>query len=317
MKYLSVCSGIEASTVAWKDLGFEPVAFAENALFPSAVLKHHYPDVPNLGDIKNYKEWDNEFEFDILIGGTPCQSFSVAGLRKGLDDPRGELALVFLGIVDKYKPKWVIWENVFGVLQTNGGKDFGSLLGGMAELGYGFSYRVLDSQFFGVPQHRRRVFLIGYFGDWKPTFSVLFDEKIIFGDSKEMGKSECSISDFTEEDIRRNGKPIYCGQNINISSTVTCKWAKQSSGFSKSRSEKNMLVIQPDKTQPDVPLRLRRITAKESERLQGFPDDYTNIPFNGKSESPVSHRYEALGNAISVPVIKWIGNRIKQFESIR
>jgi DNA (cytosine-5)-methyltransferase 1 len=316
MKYLSVCSGIESSGVAWKDLGFEPIAFAENAKFPSAVLKHHYPSVPNLGDIENYKEWDSELKFDLLIGGTPCQSFSVAGLRKGLDDPRGKLALVFLGIVDKYKPKWVIWENVYGVLQTNGGKDFGSLLGGLGELGYGFSYRVLDSQFFGVPQHRRRVFVVGHLGGWQPTFAVLFDPQIIFRDFKEMGKSQCSISDLTEEDIKRNGKPAYCGHNINISNTVTCKWSKQSSGFSKARSEKSMLVLQPDLSGEDAPLRIRRITPKECERLQGFPDNYTNIPYNNDDKAPIGHRYEALGNAISVPVLRWIGNRIKKFESI-
>ena len=100
MRYLSVCSGIEAATAAWHDLGFEPVAFSEIEPFPSAVLAHHYPNVPNWGDMTRYKEWPNA-QIDILVGGTPCQSFSVAGLRKGLDDPRGSLMLTFLGIAER------------------------------------------------------------------------------------------------------------------------------------------------------------------------------------------------------------------------
>jgi DNA (cytosine-5)-methyltransferase 1 len=114
LRYLSVCSGIEAATVAWHPLGFVPVAFSEIESFPCAVLQHHYPTVPNLGDMARFKEWP-DYAIDVLVGGTPCQSFSVAGLRKGLADPRGNLALVFLGIVDRYRPGWVVWENVPGV----------------------------------------------------------------------------------------------------------------------------------------------------------------------------------------------------------
>jgi len=154
MKYLSVCSGVEAATVAWHSLGWQPVAFSEIEPFPSAVLAHHYPNVPNLGDMTKFKDWNLNESIDILVGGTPCQSFSVAGLRKGLEDPRGNLALTYVGILDKFKPKWFIWENVPGVLSSNSGRDFGSFLGAVAELGYGFAYRVLDAQNFGVPQRR-------------------------------------------------------------------------------------------------------------------------------------------------------------------
>ena len=176
MNYLSVCSGVEAATVAWHDLGWNPVAFSEIEKFPSEVLAHHYPDVPNLGDMSNYKEWNfGEKTIDLLVGGTPCQSFSVAGLRKGLEDPRGNLALIYCGILDKFRPKWFIWENVPGVLSSSKGKDFGSFLGAVGELGYGFSYRVLDAQNFGVPQRRRRVFVVGHLGDWRPAAEVLFE----------------------------------------------------------------------------------------------------------------------------------------------
>ena len=154
MKYLSVCSGIEAATVAWHDMGWNPVAFSEIEKFPSEVLAHHYPNTPNLGDMNNYKDWTLNEPIDILVGGTPCQSFSVAGLRKGLDDPRGNLALIYCGILEKFKPQWFVWENVPGVLSSNGGRDFGSFLGAVAELGYGFSYRVLVDQYFGVAESR-------------------------------------------------------------------------------------------------------------------------------------------------------------------
>ena len=150
MKYLSVCSGIEAATVAWHPLGWEAVGYSEIEKFPSSVLEHHYPNVPNFGDMTKFKEWNLNGSIDLLVGGTPCQSFSVAGLRKGLEDPRGNLALTYVGILDKFRPKWFVWENVPGVLSSGGGRDFGSFLGAVAELGYGFAYRVLDAQYFGV-----------------------------------------------------------------------------------------------------------------------------------------------------------------------
>jgi DNA (cytosine-5)-methyltransferase 1 len=183
MRYLSVCSGIEAATVAWHDMGWTPAAFSEIEKFPSAVLSHHYPTVPNVGDMTKYKEWDIG-AIDLLVGGTPCQSFSVAGLRKGLADPRGNLALVYLGIADLFKPKWIVWENVPGVLSSNGGRDFGSFLGALAQLGYGFAYRVLDAQWFGVAQRRRRVFVVGYLGDWRPAAAVLFERQSLSGHPK-------------------------------------------------------------------------------------------------------------------------------------
>ena len=180
MKFLSVCSGIEAASVAWNPLGWEAAAFSEIEPFPCSLLKHHYPNVPNLGDMTKFKEWNLE-PIDLLCGGTPCQSFSVAGLRKGLDDPRGNLMLTYLAIADKFRPRWLVWENVPGVLSSNGGKDFGAFLGGLGELGYGFAYRVLDAQYFGVAQRRKRVFVVGYLGDWRPAAAVLFERDSLCG----------------------------------------------------------------------------------------------------------------------------------------
>lgn len=180
MKVLSVCSGIEAASVAWRPLGWESVAFSEVDAFPSAVLRHYYPDVPNWGDMTRFKEWPDA-DIDLLVGGTPCQSFSVAGLRAGLDDPRGSLMLVYLAIARRYRPRWLVWENVPGVLSADDGRAFGSLLGGLAELGYGFAYRVLDAQYFGLAQRRKRVFVVGHLGDWHRAAAVLFERASLSG----------------------------------------------------------------------------------------------------------------------------------------
>ena len=167
--YGSVCSGIEAATAAWHPLGWKPAWFCEIDAFPSAVLAHHHPEVPNHGDFTQLLDPAHPARhgapLDVLVGGTPCQSFSHAGGRAGLDDPRGQLMLRYLNLVGALRPRWVVWENVPGVLSSNGGRDFGALLGGLADLGYGVAYRVLDARYFGVPQRRRRVFIVGCLGD--------------------------------------------------------------------------------------------------------------------------------------------------------
>jgi site-specific DNA-cytosine methylase len=165
---------MEAASVAWHPLGWTPVGFSEIEPFPCAILKHRFPNVPNYGSLTEYQSWPLEQgAIDLLVGGTPCQSFSVAGLRKGLADPRGNLALTFLGLADKLKPKWIVWENVPGVLSSNGGRDFGSFVGALGQLGYGWAMRILDAQHFGVPQRRRRVFVVACLGDWRAAAEVL------------------------------------------------------------------------------------------------------------------------------------------------
>ena len=197
-----MCSGIEAATAAWHPLGWTPVFFSEIDKSASRFLSLKYPDVPNYGDMTKFKEWPNA-DLDVLVGGTPCQSFSVAGLRKGLADPRGNLMLTYLAIADRYRPEWLVWENVPGVLSSNGGRDFGSFLGGLGELGYGFAYRVLDAQFVrvesharAVPQRRRRVFVVGCLGDWRRAAAVLFERESLSGHPaprREEGKSAPTI----------------------------------------------------------------------------------------------------------------------------
>jgi DNA-cytosine methyltransferase len=266
MKYLSLCSGIEAASVAWNHLGWEPVAFSEIDKFPSEVLKYHYPHVPNLGDMTKYKEW-NIGTVDLIVGGTPCQSFSVAGFREGLRDPRGNLMLTYVAILNKFKPKWFIWENVQGVLSSNGGRDFGSFVWAMGKLGYGFAYRVLDARYFGVPQSRKRVFVVGCLGNWRGAAQVLFEPNCI----KRTQENQ------VQELPRNRIQPIF---NLRM----------------------------PESVRGDIQSRytIRNLTPKEYERIQGFPDNYTNI----KDSCPDGPRYKAVGNSMAVPVMKWLGERI-------
>lgn len=163
-------------------MGWKALCFAEIEAAPRAVLAHHYPDTPLRGDFTEIRG-DEYGPVDLLVGGTPCQSFSIAGLRGGLDDGRGNLSLEFARLADRARPRWVVWENVPGVLSSGGGRDFGSILGALAELGYGIAYRVLDAQHFGVPQRRRRVFVVGYLGDWRRAAAVLFERHSLSGDT--------------------------------------------------------------------------------------------------------------------------------------
>ena len=201
IKYISVCSGIEAASVAWHDMGWEPVAFSEIEPFPSEVLKIRFPNTPNWGDMTKFNTWPDA-NVNLLVGGTPCQSFSVAGLRQGLKDPRGNLMLTFLAIAERYKPKWIVWENVPGVLSSNGGKDFGSFLGALGELGYGWAYRVLDAQWFGVAQRRKRVFVVGCLGDQRAAAEVLFESESVSRNPAPSREKRQATAESTEEGAR-------------------------------------------------------------------------------------------------------------------
>jgi len=410
MNYLSVCSGIEAATVAWHPLGWQAVAYSEIERFPSEVLAHHYPSTPNLGDMTKFKEWSIESNVDVLVGGTPCQSFSVAGLRKGLDDPRGNLMLTYLAIARQYRPRWLVWENVPGVLSSNGGLDFASLLRGMGELGYGFAYRVLDAQYFGVAQRRRRVFVVGYLGDWRAAAAVLFERHSLSGHpqpSRKKGKGiagyvESSFGQYREDNIGGTSKasggvlgggsetfiaqPIPFGvsekpdvghclrsgaskadkhesttyvaqpiayniapgkgalkDDIHVTDADSTK-TLDASGSNPAMHQGGAAILQPMAVGTDLyngnitgdvaatmgtpgssinasgptvmqAMAVRRLTPVECERLQGFADNYTDIKSKGKP-TPDGPRYKALGNSMAVPVMAWIGQRIKQVEQL-
>lgn len=405
MRYLSVCSGIEAATVAWHPLGWEAAAFSEIDKFPRAVLQHHYPETPLHGDFTTIKGGEYG-PVDLLVGGTPCQSFSVAGLRKGMDDPRGNLALGYLGLASRLNARWLVWENVPGVLSSNGGRDFGAFLGGLAELGYGFAYRVLDAQFFGVPQRRRRVFVVGHLGDWRRAAAVLFERHSLSGHPaprREAGEAAPTLpsrssaggglgTDFdcdggliqgysiqgggrtskgsqgsgwnrgvsftlnttdvhaiahtlradgfdASEDGTGRGTPLVpIGFRHNASlqdngvpqeDLAPSLRAGDSQGmavaFNSDQSEKTRSMGESIDQTPTLRaggavsiargMAVRRITPVEAERLQGFPDGYTAVPYRGKPAAD-GPRYKALGNSMAVPVMRWIGERIKEADAL-
>lgn len=190
MRYASVCSGVEAASLAWMPLGWEAVFFAEIEPFPCAVLKERFPDVPNLGDMTEIKGEKYHGTVDLLVGGTPCQGFSVAGKQGGLNDSRSALCLAYSGLLETMRPRWFVWENVPGVFSTNQGADFRAFLGKIDEIGYSVAWRVLDAQYVrvdgyprAVPQRRRRVFVVGHLGDWRYPASVLFEPGCLPGDT--------------------------------------------------------------------------------------------------------------------------------------
>ncbi len=426
MRYGSVCSGIEAATVAWHPLDWQAAWFSEIEPFPCAVLKHHYPTVPNYGDMTKFEEWPNE-PINLLVGGTPCQSFSVAGLRKGLADPRGNLMLTFGAIARRYRPEWLVWENVPGVLSANGGRDFGTFLGMLGELGYGFAYRVLDAQYFGVAQRRRRVFVVANARGWQRAAAVLFESHSLQGHPaprREAGKdvagtiaarfgssrknleevapiraayTTSSLADYREGvgTLRANGGDLGGGSETLIANTLTTEIGRRYDGETDTFAfafpwqsaldpigkpenisgtlikNQTMAVAQPitqfgniagsltarhdsspcaDRGQNVVAqpvasdqtagtlranpgsgwrsngtpvegvaiqaMQVRRLTPVECERLQGFPDNYTNIPWRGRSDSPDGPRYKALGNSMAVPVMRWLNERIHQVDKL-
>lgn len=186
MRYYSIFSGIEAASVAWGPIGWEPLVFSENDKFPCAVLAERYPDVPNLGDITEI-DWKKAVKSygkpDVVVGGSPCQSFSIAGTRAGLDGASG-LMWEYVRCVRDVKPDWILWENVPGALSSSHGEDFRCLLEALDALGYGMAWRVLDAQFFGVAQRRERVFLVGRLGDPGRACQVLFEPESLSWDSR-------------------------------------------------------------------------------------------------------------------------------------
>ncbi len=385
MRYLDICAGISASTVAWKPLGWEAAAYSEIEAAPRAILAHHYPDTPLHGDFTTIKG-DEYGAIDLLVGGTPCQDFSVAGLRAGLDGDRGNLSLEFLRLADRTRPRWVVWENVPGVLSIDGGRAFGAILGGLGELGYGFAYRVLDAQFFGVPQRRRRVFVVGCAGDWRGAAAVLSERYSLSGHPaprREAGKAVAALTSAgagtcgADDNQGQAGHLIpqaFGGGNrsgaIDVAACLVAKGQKcdfeaetfvadvaatlpaganstggdRQPGMSAETAATMLIAFDCKGTQVQVEeggghptLRsmghahshsnagghaaalvdsaVRRLTPRECERLQGFPDDYTLVPHRGKpmADGP---RYKALGNSMAVPVMRWIGERIAQVEAI-
>jgi DNA (cytosine-5)-methyltransferase 1 len=447
MRYGSVCSGIEAVTMAWEPVGFKPSWFAEIDPHCNAVLSHRYPDTTNHGDFT--KIGQEHGTIDILVGGTPCQDFSVAGLRAGLDGENGDLALQFVELLGRLRPSWVVWENVPGVLSLDDGGAFGAFLGALEQCGYGWAYRTLDAQYAGVPQRRRRIFVVGYLGDWRPPAAVLFERQSLSWDTPPRREAGERVAGTVKGGSGERGYPDPSDGNggglVETAATLgggsgSRGWApdtdrmtfvvasesgqgywRKGAGMvtahnrkdpaqagvvypdvvpfdtTQMSSDKNYsspkpgdamhplasgahppavaftqntrdevrlqggdgqiagaISAQPGAKQQDYiasiqdgrefkdkgqngrgwsedeqsytvdstgaqsvaqPTSVRRLTPVECERLQGFPDNYTLVPYNGKplADGP---RYKLLGNSMAVPVVRWIGERIKMVQEV-
>lgn len=474
MKYVSIFSGIEAATVAWHPLGWEPLAFSEIDPFPSTVLQHHYPDIPNLGDITKIDWSPYVGAADIVVGGSPCQSFSVAGKREGLAGASG-LMFEYIRAVRELRPRWFVWENVPGAFTSERGEAYRQLLSEMDALGYGLAWRVLDAQFFGVAQRRERVFLVGSLGTMRCA-EVLFERESLSWDHQSSRQKRQALTEEAQERVgeadhdsgclnpgetqsRRvypasgvyptlstrensgqsqesvflcqtaqtgsNGKLVKQDDVMNTldrtnstavaaldfkvkpvaflynqgakarslgiseisptlktdhnpavafasnqrdevrelevagalaaqpgikQQTYICRAAGQANAMTSvdmaptltSHAKKDPPLIYPAEDsigegaliQRDMSatlsthniqtpitggrekrgLTVRRLTPRECERLQGFPDDYTDIPYRNKEHAPDGPRYKALGNSMAVPVMRWIGERIRTVE---
>ena len=360
----SVCSGIEAASCAWLPLGWRCAFVSDIDAFSCALLAHRYPDVPNHGDMNAHAGWPHA-TLDVFAGGTPCQSYSVAGNRTGLDDERGALMLAFAHLAHRYAARWVVWENVAGVLSVDNGRAFGALLGTLGKLGYGFAYRIFDAQFFGLAQRRNRVFVIGYPGDWRPPAAVLFERAGLLGHSAPRRKAGQNIAGTVSARSRGGGglgTDFECGGGL-VANTLTASSGRHVShhttlvpevaGALTGSNERQDAAVEtfviateaddvlmpitfgaqmstPWATETDLcgtvqaknpvgvllpRIGVRRLTPRECERLQGFEDDYTLIPYRGglAADAP---RYRALGNSMAVPVMRWIGERIAMVDSI-
>lgn len=426
LTYGSVCSGIEAVSVAWDGLNLKPIWFSEIEPFPCAVLAHHYPTIPNHGDMTTLPEriLSGEIEApDILVGGTPCQAFSVAGLRNSLNDERGNLTLVFVRILNAINTirrrhglpdAVVLWENVPGVLSTRDnafGCFLAALLGESKELvptggrwtGAGIvrsdeceiAWRILDAQYFGVPQRRRRVFLVADSRN-RRVAEILFERQGEAGHPAAgaeawqnpaaaapagshwddptnphptlnqsgsggiIGQSDQEIfsqrggglipvrmrgfGDYIQDDTASTVKArdhkdatdiivvhgrqdpctsdkaftLDCQHNGNTNvvcihgNTIGRQLHNGGNGTGAIQDGTSYTLTATDRHAVSDGLQVRRLTPVECERLQGFPDNHTQIPWRGKpaADCPDSLRYKAIGNSMAVPVMRWIGERV-------
>lgn len=444
MRFLSVCSGIEAASCAWEPLGWRCAGLSEIEAFPRAVLEqrlgalpvdfedHRFSPnsntLPLFGDFTQIED-HHVGAIDLIVGGTPCQDYSIAGLRAGLDGNRGNLTLAFSDLAYRTRARWMVWENVPGALSTNEGRDFGAILatfsgrhglvfeppvGGWSNAGivepadacsYGIAWRVLDAQYFGVPQRRRRVFIVGYIGDWRPAAAVLFERESLSGHpaprrekgqvaptipSRSLGggglgtdfevdgglipadvdgvvgtlsrqdhggvdtqtalsgylrpakppvqvdggmgsrpkaadaghvvafsykDSGCDATDDVSPTLRSLG-----GYDANGGGQMAVAFAQNQRGEARTMEIAGALAAEPGMKQQTYIAQsaVRRLTPRECERLQGFPDDFTRIAWRGKpaDECPDGPRYKALGNSMAVPVMRWIGTRIDMVEAL-
>lgn len=324
MNFISICSGIEAASVAFGPLGWKAVAFSEIEPFPCAVLAHHYPDVPNFGDMTKFREWPEEIfaNADAVVGGPPCQAFSVAGTRNGLNDDRGNLTLTYAELINHADairfihgkpPVVVLYENVPGLLSDKTGA-FGCFLAGLAgendpleppggrwtNAGCVFgperavAWRLFDAQFFALAQRRRRVFVVASARKGFDPATVLFEWDGVRRDSAPSREAREVAPTIPARSTAGGG----LGTDFDCDGGTICVATGQAGAD----------------TVPTTAMQVRRLTPTEAEKLQGFEPGYTAIPWRGKpaDQCPDGPRYKALGNSWAVPNVRWIGERIQR-----
>ena len=314
----SVCSGIEAASVAWNPIVYSFKWFSEIADFPSRLLKEKYPKTQNMGDMNGIPDFIRKQKIsapDIVCGGTPCQAFSLAGWKNGLNDTRGNLTIKFVDIIEAndeirknsgLSPSVVFWENVEGVL-TDKTNAFGCLIASLAGFDgvsdclrwptagivkgkkRNIAWRVLDAKYFGIPQQRRRLYLLAGGKEFNPE-NVLFERK-----TAPQNKYPKSPLLFEKDGHKFE---VFREYTDCLYSAYGTKWNGNAAAYNGS-----LYIVQDE--------RIRRLSPLECERLMGFPDNYTDL--RGATRT---NRYQAIGNSWAVPVIKWIGLRLRDYNNM-
>ena len=337
MVYGSVCSGIEAASVAWKHLGWRCAFVSETDTFPSAVLAHRFPEVPNLGDFTAIEGKDYAGQIDLLVGGTPCPSFSRAGRGEGLTDERGGLALAFAKLAHDSCVRWLVWENVTDVLPCHGGADFAALLtlfvgwdvtvpnGKWRRSGiltgapghFSVGWRVLDTRYTrveqfprGIPQRRRRVLLVGYRGNARRVAEVLFSGELCGGRTPPLREDEADGPRTVAASAAKVCIPVDLMNVIGREKHLKGKGWDENESASYTITKRYSPGVCDGST-------VRHFTPRECERLMGLPDNWTLVPYRGRPAELCKDRprYKAIGNSMPVNLMMWIGERINEVET--
>lgn len=333
----SIFAGVGGFDLGFRNIGFKTSWMIEWDTNCQHILRRHFPESQLLGDVKGISAKKLSY-VDVATFGSPCQDMSHAGKRSGISGSRSSMFFEAMRILKEINPKVIIWENVFGSLTSNNGNDFARVIENLAYGNRRVAYRVLDSQYFGVPQRRKRVFAVSCTQDLDPR--KILDIKNHTTKIEDIDKKKClfSIQDVRSLDKKQNGKGW---SDANVSYTldtkatqgIAARISKTSIGFkpgqsSSARTDGSMFEICPTletcgggNNKPAIAIAenescvVRRITPLESERLQGFPDEWTKFGFDASKnvvEMSNSSRYSQMGNAVTVNVAEWIAKNVKK-----
>ena len=331
MKFLELCAGIGGFRQALENLGCECVGYSEIDKHAIKLYSAWYNDERNFGDITKI-EAETLPDFDLLVGGFPCQAFSIAGKRGGFNDTRGTIFFDFARIMKAKKPKFAIFENVKGLLNHDGGKTYETMLRTLDELGYDAQWGILNTKFHGLPQNRERVYIVANLRERSST-KILFERGNDSADKVERtengiigqfynrkGKTHQDLGVISSEGhspallatTHKNPRIVKIGDidglntqysRVYDSKGVSTTINAQGGGL----GAKTGLYNAGDK--------VRRLTPKECFRLQGFKDEMVELGYKlGISDTQL---YKMAGNAVSVPVVEWVAQRVLNWDNLR